>query len=83
MMLETTQSLGSALVNGIWSLFSVNVPGFNFSIGQFWIGAAACGVSLVLLRLLFGIGGGPAGDASRTRSTNNPKISANRRGDEY
>lgn len=80
-MTESVLALGQALISGIWSLFSVTVPGFTFSFGEMWLGVAICSISLVLLKLLFGVGGRSGG--SRTSSTNNPKISKERRHDEY
>lgn len=80
-MFETTKALAEAFLSGIWGLFGIYVPGFSFTIGQLLIGFAACSISLSVLHLFFGIGGG--GVSSRTRSTDNPKISDNRKGDEF
>ena len=33
-MFETTASLGKALMDGLWSLFGIYVPGFSFTFGQ-------------------------------------------------
>ena len=78
---ETTQALGQAFLEGLWGLFSIEVPGFTFTIGQMWLGVAICSVSLLVMRMFFGIGG--KGVGSRTSSTNNPKISEERKRDEY
>lgn len=80
-MLESTQSLGEVFVKGLWGLFSIEVPGFIFTIGQMWLGVAICSVSLLVMRMFFGIGGN--GVSARTGSTNNPKISEERKRDEY
>lgn len=80
-MLETTAQLGAALLSGVWELFGVTVPGFTFSFGQMYLGIAICSISLLVVKLLFGIGGG--GDTPRTGSTSNPKISKERRNDEF
>lgn len=81
-MTDSVLSLGQALITGIWSMFGITVPGFTFSFGELWLGVAICSVSLLLLKLLFGIGG-RSGGGSRTGSTNNPKISKERRNDEF
>lgn len=78
---ETTQALGQAFLEGLWGLFSIEVPGFTFTIGQMWLGVAICSVSLLVMRMFFGIGG--KGVSARTGSTNNPKISEERKRDEY
>lgn len=80
-MFESTQSIGQAFVQGLWGLFGIYVPGFSFTIGQLWIGIALCSLSLLVLKLFFGIGG--HGVSSRTNSTDNPKISEERRKDQF
>lgn len=79
-MFESTQSLGKAFMDGVWRMFSIYVPGFSFTFGQLWIGVALCALSLAVIRLLFGFGSD--GDSPRTSSTNDPKISKERRHDE-
>ena len=76
-----TVSLAKTLFSGVWGLFGVYVPGFGFTIGQLWLGIAICSISVGVLRLLLGLGG--SGVSSRTSSTNNAKISDERKGDEY
>lgn len=78
---ETTAALGKAVFNGVWGMTNVYVPGFNFTIRQLWIGTFLCSFSVIVIRLLLGIGG--SGVSSRTSSTNQAKISENRKGDEY
>ena len=39
-MLESTAALGQALFTGIWNLFDIQFPGFNFTFRQFWIAVA-------------------------------------------
>lgn len=80
-MFDSTQSLGRAFLEGIWGLFGVYVPGFSFTFGQMWLGVAVCSLSLLVLKLFFGFGG--KGVSSRTGSTSNPKISENRKRDEF
>ena len=81
-MFETTAQLGKALIDGIWGLFGIYVPGFSFTFGQMWLGVALASISILDVRLIFGIGGS-GGDSPRTGSTNNPKISKERRNDEF
>lgn len=81
-MFESTAQLGKAFVEGVWSLFGIYVPGFSFTIGQFWIGIALCSLSLSVIRFIFGFGGS-GGESSRTSSTDDPKISKERRNDEF
>ena len=83
-MFDTTASLGKALMDGIWSLFGIYVPGFSFTFGQMWLGVLLCSVSILVIRMIFGFGGsGSGGISSRTSSTNNPRISKERRRDEF
>ena len=83
-MFDTTASLGKALMDGIWSLFGIYVPGFSFTFGQMWLGVLLCSVSILVIRMIFGFGGsGSGGISSRTSSTNNPKISKERRHDQF
>lgn len=79
---DTTQELGSTFLSGVWKLFGVYVPGFSFTVGQMYLGIALCSISILVIRLFFGIGGG-GGVSTRTGSTNNPKISSKRRNDEF
>lgn len=81
-MFETTAQLGKALIDGIWGLFGIYVPGFSFTFGQMWLGVALASISLLVVKLLFGIGGS-GGESPRTGSTNHPKISKERRNDEF
>lgn len=77
-----TAELGKTFLSGVWSLFGIYVPGFGFTLGQMYLGVALCSISILVIRLLFGIGGG-GGVSTRTGSTNNPKISEKRRNDEF
>ena len=81
-MLETTAELGRIFLTGIWELFAVPVPGFDFTFGGLWLGVLLCSISLLVVRLLFGIGS-RGGESSRTGSTSHPKISKERRNDEF
>lgn len=82
-MFDTTVSLGKAIIDGIWSLFGIYVPGFSFTFGQMWLGVLLASLSILVIRMIFGFGGGPRGESPRTSSTNNPKISKERRHDEF
>ena len=68
-MLESTAALGQALFTGIWNLFDIQFPGFNFTFRQFWIAVARFG--------------GSGGESPRSSSTRTPKISKERRHDEF
>lgn len=82
-MLESTASLGKALMDGIWSLFGITVPGFDFTFGQLWLGVLLASLSILVVKFIFGFGAGSNGDTPRTSSTNNPKIPKDRRNDEF
>ena len=83
-MLESTAQLGKALIDGVWSVFGIHVPGFSFTFGQMWVGVLLASVSILVIRMIFGFGGsGPSGVSPRTSSTNHPKISKERRHDEF
>lgn len=81
-MFEATAQIGKVFMEGIWSLFGIYVPGFSFTIGQLWLGIAVCSISISVINMIFGFGGS-GGVSSRTGSTNKPKISKERRNDEF
>ena len=81
-MLESTAALGQALFSGIWNLFDNQFPGFNFTFRQFWIAVVLCGLSIRVIRVIFSFGGS-GGESTRSSSTRNPKISKERRHDEF
>lgn len=82
-MFEETASLGKALMDGLWALFGIYVPGFSFTFGQLWLGVLLASISILVIRLIFGFGGGSRGEPPRTGSTNRPRISKERRNDEF
>lgn len=82
-MPDATAALGKTFLSGIWALFGIYVPGFSFTFGQMWLGVLLASLSILVVRMIFGFGGGPRGESSRTSSTNNPKISKERRHDEF
>ena len=79
---DTTAQLGKALMDGIWSLFGIYVPGFSFTFGQLWVGVLLASVSILVVRMIFGFGGS-GGVSPRTGSTDSPRISKERRRDEF
>lgn len=76
-----TALLAKTVLSGVWGMTDVYVPGFNFTIRQLWLGTFMCSVSLIVIKLLFGVGG--SGVSSRTSSTNKAKTSPERERDEY
>ena len=49
-MLETTAALGQAILSGVWSLFGVYVPGFDFTFGQMWLAVALASISILVIK---------------------------------
>lgn len=82
-MQDATASLGRTFLSGIWKLFGIYVPGFSFTFGQMWLGVLLASVSILVVKLIFGFGGGPRGYSPRTSSTNRARISRERRNDEF
>ena len=82
-MFETTASLGKALMDGLWSLFGIYVPGFSFTFGQMWLAVALASISILVIKFIFGFSGGSRSFGPRTGSTSRPKISKERRHDEF
>lgn len=76
-----TSSLAKTVFNGVWGLTDIYVPGFNFTIRQMWLGVVICSISVMIIKHLFNLGG--SGVSSRTGSTNKPKVSDERKRDEY
>lgn len=79
-MLEHTIELGQSFISGVWSLFSVTVPGMDFTFAQLWIGIAICSMSIFAARQIFSFSGG---SSSRSGSTDHAKISKERQNDEF
>lgn len=83
-MFDTTVQLGKTLMDGIWSLFGIYVPGFSFTFGQMWVGVLLASVSILVIRMIFGFGGsGSGGVTPRTGSSSSVRISKERRHDEF
>lgn len=65
---------------------SINIPGFNISFLQLFMGAFGAVVSIGLLKLIFGLGNSAVsslGRSIRGGNNNNIKISSNRKGDTH
>lgn len=83
-MSDVAETIGKTFMDGIWSIFAIPVPGFNFTFGQMWLGVLLASVSILVIRIIFGFGAsGSGGISSRTSSTSNPKISKERQSDEF
>lgn len=81
-MLETTAQLGKSIFDGVWALFGITVPGFDFTFGQMYVGIIFAGLSILVVKFLFGFGGS-GGSRYRSGSTRNPRISPDRINDEF
>lgn len=81
-MLDGTAQLGGFVLSQCWRFFGVQVPGFGFTFAQMLFGIAICVISLMVLKVFFGIGGRAGGMVYRASSSRRPKISENRKGDE-
>lgn len=81
-MLADTATLGGFVLGQCWKLFQIQVPGFGFTFAQMAFGIAICIVSLMVLKVFFGIGGRAGGMIYRSASSHRHKISAERKGDE-
>lgn len=70
-----------------FKLFLLPIPGLTLPNGkcvtflEVVLAAILASIGIALIRYAFGLGGG--GDSPRTSSTNNPKISKERKGDEF
>ena len=82
-MLESTAQLGGYVLSQCWRFFDIQVPGFSFTFGQMAFGIALCVISLLVLKVFFGIGGRGAGMVYRSASSRRHKVSDARKGDEY
>lgn len=82
-MSENAASLGSFVLAQCWEYFNIQVPGFGFTFAQMLFGIAICVISLMVLKVFFGIGGRTGGMVYRAASSRRHIISDNRKGDEY
>lgn len=77
-MFDDTVSLMRFVIDSAWSFFSICFPGTSFTFGSILISLLIISISLMIFRALFGVGGGDY----RSCSTDNPKISDERRYDD-
>ena len=70
----------SLLFESVWSMFSLTWPGFDFSIGIVFVGAAFGLIALRIIGRMFNMNIGLVGAASSLK--NKPKISDARKKDE-
>lgn len=80
-MFESTAQLGAFVFGQCWRFFSIQVPGFGFTLGQMLFGIAICSISIMVLRMFFGIGGRAM--LYRAGQSRRPKVSEERKHDEY
>lgn len=70
------------MISNSWHfLTGIEVPGFGGSIGMWMVTLFLCGLGLRLVTLAFGFNG--SGVSPRTKSSRNPKISKERKGDTH
>lgn len=71
------------IFSNTWAFFTETpVPGFeNVHFSDLFLAILLIGISLAVLRSVFGLGG--EGTSSRSGSARNPKISDARKGDEF
>lgn len=70
-----------AILVPVWSIFTDNnVPGLGVPFSTFLIAGIIVSFSIAIVKYGFGFGGGTS---YRSGSTRNPKISDNRKGDEF
>ena len=77
-MFDDTVSLMRFILDSAWIFFQIKFPGTSFTFGGILISLLIISISLMIFRALFGVGGGDY----RTGSTDNAKISEERRHDE-
>ena len=70
-----------AILVPVWSVFTDNnVPGLDVPFSAFLIAGIIISLSIAVVKYGFGFGGGTS---YRSGSARNPKISENRKGDEF
>lgn len=76
--------IAGVLISGIWDLFTgVEIPGLSgVTIASALVSLFLIGLGLCLVSYMFGFSRG-GGDTPRTSSTNKPRISERRKGDEF
>ena len=75
--------VAKVLISGIWDFFTgIEIPGLTgVSVASVMVALFLAGLGIRLVTYILGLSGG--GDSPRTSSTNNPKISEKRKGDEF
>lgn len=67
----------TTLIGGAWDLFQTRVPGFQFSYADIIVGMMLVSTGFALLGFFFG----HSGFGSKGKTTQNPKISEERKND--
>ena len=76
-------SFVQTIFGGAWQLFETPVPGFPFSYADLILALLIASGGLFILKTALGLGSNPSsGVSSFGRSSQNPKISKERRNDE-
>lgn len=75
--------VAKVLISGIWDFFTgIEIPGLTgVTVASVMVALFLAGLGIRLVTYILGLSGG--GDSPRTSSTNNPKISEKRKGDEF
>lgn len=69
----------SSVFSSVWGIFTgLDVPGLNVSFGALFLAVVLIRISISIIRLVFGFGGGTG---YRSGSSRNPKIAKERQGD--
>lgn len=66
-----------AIFTGVWNMFSIPYPGFEFSIATVLIGALCAVMGLRILGNVFGFSFGVGGILNHVKGGNNRKIKVN------
>lgn len=75
--------IAKVLISGTWDFFTgIEIPGLTgVTVASVMVALFLAGLGIRLVTYILGLSGG--GDSPRTSSTNNPKISEKRKGDEF
>lgn len=75
--------VAKVLISGIWDFFTgIEIPGLTgVTVASVMVALFLAGLGIRLVSYILGLSGG--GDSPHTSSTNNPKISEKRKGDEF
>lgn len=77
--------VAGVLISGWWHFFTgIEIPGLpGVTIASVMVALFLAGLGLRLVSYIFSLPGGGGGDSPRTSSTSNPRISKERRHDEF